>query len=383
MFHRKLTKPNKTTFLFGPRGTGKSTWIRTHFADARQYDLLDTTEMLRLSKAPGQFATELAALPSESWVVVDEIQKVPALLDEIHRLIEQRHLKFLLSGSSARKLKRGAANLLAGRAQLLHLFSLVSAEVDYRIDPHRVCRYGMLPMAYQAEDPQTYLRAYVETYLKEEITAEALTRNIGGFARFLEVAARQNGQVTNVASIARDAAVSRQTVQGYFDIVKDTLIGDWLPAWKLKRATKQIAHPKFYFFDAGVARALSGRLPYPPTPEELGPLVETFVLQEVQAYLQYSGRHYPLFFWSSHDKVEVDLLCETQRGFVAIEIKGATEWQPRFNKGLLRLQEEFGVAKPLHTFGVYTGTHPAHYESIQVLPLVEFLRQLWQGAIID
>lgn len=381
MFTRRLPPPKTSALLLGPRGTGKSTYIQQHFAQAKYYDLLDTAEQIRLSKAPAQLSAEVAAMPAGSWVVIDEIQKIPSLLDEVHRLIERQHLRFLLSGSSARKLKRGAANLLAGRAQLLHMFPLVSAEVDFAVDPLRQAQFGMLPMAYCADDPVPYLRAYAEVYLKEEILAEALTRNIGGFARFLEVAARQNGQVTNVANIGRDAEVSRQTVQGHFEILRDTLIGDWLPAWQLKRSTKQIAHPKFYFFDAGVTRALSGRLPYPPTSEETGPLMETLVLQEVRAYVAYAGLHYPLFFWSSPDRVEIDLLCETQRGFMAIEIKSAARWQTRFNKGLARITEEFGTKK-VRCYGLYTGAHQATHGHIRILPVIDFLRALWAGEIL-
>jgi len=170
------------------------------------------------------------------------------------------------------------------------------------------------------------------TYLQEEIRAEALTRNLGGFARFLEVAARQNAQLTNAAGIARDVGVSRQSVQNWFEILVDTLLGSWLPAWKLKRATKQVSHPKFYLFDSGVARALSGRLPYPVTTEERGGLLETLVHNELCAYLEYSGLAYPLFFWRTPDGVEVDFLCETAAGYAAIEVKAATAWRRNWGR---------------------------------------------------
>jgi predicted AAA+ superfamily ATPase len=197
---------------------------------------------------------------------------VPALLDEVHRLIESRRLRFVLSGSSARKRRRGGTNLLAGRAEIRRLYPLVSAEIGPGIDIDRMIEFGSLPLAVTGSDPKAFLRSYALTYLQEEIRAEALTRNLGGFARFLEVAARQNAQLTNAAGIARDVGVSRQSVQNWFEILGDTLLGSWLPAWKLKRATKQVSHPKFYLFDSGVARALSGRLPYPVTTEERGGL---------------------------------------------------------------------------------------------------------------
>ena len=294
MYTRFLPTPTRSVFLFGPRGTGKSTWIRDRFPDTVTYDLLDTGEALRLSKDPHALYRELAALPRGSWVVIDEVQKVPELLDEVHRLIESHRLRFVLSGSSARKLRRGGVNLLAGRAITTSMYPLVSAELAFEFDPERALRFGMLPMAVTTDVPQDYLRTYAETYLVQEIQAEALTRNLGAFARFLEIAARQNGQVTNATSIARDTGINRRTVQLHFEILTDTLIGFWLPPWKLKSATKQVRQSKFYFFDSGVARALSGRLPYPPTPEEMGPLAETFVLNELRAWLGYSGADYRL-----------------------------------------------------------------------------------------
>lgn len=381
MFTRKLRPPSGSFFLFGPRGTGKSTWIREHFARARIYDLLNTGESLRLSREPALLFREVQELSPGDWVVIDEVQKVPALLDEVHRLIETRQLNFLLSGSSARKLKRGAANLLAGRAAVEHILPFVSAEMSFRLNIEEALTTGTLPMAITGEDPVGYLTAYAQTYLQEEIRAEALTRNIGNFSRFLEIAARQNGQVTNVSAISRDAAVSRQTVQNYFEILDDTLIGYWLAPWKLKRATKQVSHPKFYLFDSGVARALSGRLPYPPTPEEQGTLLETLLFNELRAYVAYARLRYPLHYWRSYDGVEVDLLCETSTGFVAVEMKAGTRWDKRYNRGLNRMREEFGQQR-ITCYGVYRGDRAATWGAIQVLPVMEFLKRLWDGNVL-
>ena len=381
MYARFLSTPTQSILLFGPRGTGKSTWIRDRFPDTVTYDLLDTGEALRLSKNPNLLYRELATLSWGSWAVIDEVQKVPELLDEVHRLMETHGLRFVLSGSSARKLRRGGANLLAGRAVTTSMFPFVSAELSFEIDPERALRFGMLPMAVTADAPQDYLRTYADIYLVREIQAEALTRNLGAFARFLEIAARQNGQVTNAASIARDAAINRRTVQNHFEILTDTLIGFWLPAWKLKSATKQVRQSKFYFFDSGVARALGGRLFYPPTPEEMGPLAETFVLNELRAWLGYSGTDYRLYFWRSYDAVEVDVLCETVEGFVAIEIKASSRWEKRFNRGLRRVAD--GLGKDRTTcYGVYLGERAALWDDVHVLPLVDFLRRLWAGEVI-
>ena len=381
MYARLLTTPTRSILLFGPRGTGKSTWIRDRYPDAVIYDLLDTGEALRLSKDPHSLYRELATLSSGSWVVIDEVQKVPALLDEVHRLKETRGLRFVLSGSSARKLRRGGVNLLAGRAVTTSMFPLVSAELSFEIDPERALRFGMLPMAVTADPPQDYLRTYAETYLVQEIQAEALTRNLGAFARFLEVAARQNSQVTNAASIARDAGINRRTVQNHFEILIDTLIGFWLPAWKLKSATKQVRQSKFYFFDSGVARALGGRLFYPPTSEEMGPLAETFVLAELRAWLGYSRTGYRLYFWRSYDGVEADVVCETVEGFVAIEIKASSRWEKRFNRGLRRVADDLGKHRTT-CYGVYLGERAALWDDVHVLPLVDFLKRLWAGEII-
>lgn len=381
MYTRLLPTPTRSVLLFGPRGTGKSTWIRARFPDVPTYDLLNTGESLRLNREPGVLFDELEHLPTGSWAVVDEVQKAPALLDEVHRLIETRGLRFVLSGSSARKLRRGGVNLLAGRATTVSMFPLVSAELAFDVDVERSLRFGMLPLAVTEEDPQDYLRSYAETYLDQEIRAEALTRNLGAFARFLEVAARQNGQTTNAASIARDAGIARATVRNHFDVLTDTLIGYWLPAWKLKSATRQVTHSKFYLFDCGVARALSGRAAYPMTPEERGPLLETLVIGEMRAYLAYSGLRYPLHFWRNHHGTEVDVLCETARGFVGVEIKAGVRWERRFNRGLHTVRSDLG-ADCTTCHGVYMGTREAVVDGVSVHPVRGFLRRMWDGEIL-
>ena len=381
MYARLLPTPTRSVFLFGPRGTGKTTWIRDRFPTAATYDLLDTREALRLSKTPDALYRELAALPAGSWAVIDEVQKVPELLNEVHRLIESHGLRFVLSGSSARKLRRRGVNLLAGRAITTTLFPLVSAELDFDLDIERALSYGTLPTVLVGGDPLDYLRTYAETYLVQEVQAEALTRNLGTFARFLEIAARQNAQATNATSIARDAGIDRRTVQSHFAILADTLIGYWLPAWKLKSATKQVQQSKFYFFDGGVVRALSGRVPYPPTQDERGPLVETLILNEIRAFLGYSGRHYRLHYWRSYDGAEVDVLCETAAGFAAIEIKAATRWDRRFNRGLHRVRQHLDPRETA-CYGIYLGQRAALWDDVRVLPVLDFLKRLWNGEIL-
>jgi uncharacterized protein len=379
MYARIASPPEGSFLLFGPRGTGKSTWLRQHFASAIWYDLLDSREALRLEREPEILFRELSGCHPGSWVVLDEVQKVPAIMDEVHRLIEERGLRFVLCGSSGRKLKRGGANLLAGRALVERMFPLVSAELGEEFDAGKVMRFGTLPMVIGHTDPVGFLEAYATTYLNEEIRAEALARNVGAFSRFLEVAARQNGQVTNVTGIARDAGVGRTTVQNYFEILQDTLIGEWLLPWKLKCPNKQVGHPKFYLFDPGVARALSGRTPYPPAPEESGPLLETLIHRELKAHLAYRRLHYRLHFWRTHDGAEVDFLCETSTGWVGIEVKASNAWRNSFHRGLARLAGEFAN---LAAYGIYLGTRPAQFGPVAVLPVGEFLARLWSGEVI-
>ncbi|GJQ59219.1 MAG: ATPase [Candidatus Scalindua sp.] len=372
---------SSSAFLLGPRGTGKSTWIKHHFPNAITYDLLNTAEVIRFSRQPSLLYDETIHLPPKTTVVIDEIQKVPDLLNEVHRIIEDRNLFFILSGSSARKLRRSSVNLLAGRAITFYLFPFVSKEVGFDFDLKKQITYGMLPLSFLSEKPMRFLKTYAETYLKEEIKGEALTRNIGNFARFLEVAARQNGQITNVSSISRDAMVARQTVQGYFEILIDTLTGFWLYPWKLKTSTKQVAHPKFYFFDSGVVRALSGRLAYPILHEELGPLFETFIINELRAYLHYNDNEYPLYYWRSHGGNEVDIFLEQANEFLAIEIKSVKVWERKYNRGLHRLREELGEGK-VKCLGIFLGERVTKMDGIYIYPAMEFLRLLWKNQII-
>ena len=309
-------------------------------------------------------------------------------------LIESQRLKFILCGSSARKLRRGGVNLLAGRAVTKELFPLVSAELGSHLNLNRALSFGSLPIAVTEEGPEDYLRTYAETYLDQEIRSEALTRNLGSFTRFLEVAARQNGQTTNASSIARDSGVARTTVRDHFDLLVDTLIGYWLlatgywllatgyrlPAWKLKSSNKQVRQSKFYLFDCGVARALSGRLPFPPSHEERDPLLETFLLGEMRAYLAYSGLGYPLYYWRNYQGTEVDVLCETVTGFVALEIKASSRWERRFNRGMHKVRDSMGASKTC-CIGVYLGERESLVDDVRVYPVQSFLERLWNGEI--
>lgn len=388
MYARLLRLPTRSAFLFGPRGTGKSTWIRSQFSSGLEvkpiiYDLLSTKEHLRLTHNPDLFYQELRDAQPGSWVVVDEIQRVPRLLDEVHRLMEERKLKFLLTGSSARRLKKESVNLLAGRAIKLELFPMVSRELGRDFKLRDALRYGTLPVVLGHEDRDAVLSSYAEVYLDQEIRTEAFVKDLGGFSRFLEIAARSNGQVTNLSNIAKDAEVHRITVAGYFDVLVDTLVGTWLPAWRLKKKNKQVIHPKFYFFDPGVVRALSGRIAFPSLPEEEGFLLETILLGEIRAFLSYHGKKYPMAFWKSHQSSsEVDLIIETPKGYVAIEIKASRRWEHRFENGLRQIRGEM-KGKILETYGVFLGERVlTTSERIPVYPAERFLEKLWDSKII-
>jgi predicted AAA+ superfamily ATPase len=324
----QLDRVKGSAFLFGPRMTGKTTLIR-NLQKAASYDLLDPEEELRLKQSPSLFWEEIQAFPKNSLVVVDEIQKVPALLNYAQKGIEELGLRFILSGSSARKLRRGGANLLGGRAHDLRLHPLTEREMGSRFDLSRALQYGTLPKFAETavegdlEETKSLLRAYYTIYIKEEIQAEALTRNVGAFQRFLNVAAQANGQVIEFQNISRECSVPASTVKEYFAILEDTLIGEFL--WPWDRSERKKARPKFFFFDTGVVRSIQNRLSDPPTNQELGFLFETWFIRELIRLRDYLRKSHEFYFWreGSH---EIDVLV-MNRGepVLAVECKSGNE----------------------------------------------------------
>lgn len=382
MYTRSLRPPKHSFFLFGPRGTGKTTWLRSVLKKAKWFDLLRSVELLKLMRDPDQFRFEVEALHKGSWIVVDEIQKFPALLNEIHSLIADHGNKysFALSGSSARKLKRLKANLLAGRVINRKFFPLTGAELNYDLHLDDLLRFGTLPKI--CADPLNrvdILEAYVANYIKEEIQQEALVQNLASFARFLQVAAIMNGQVLNVSNIARDAGVARPTVQRYFDTLVDTLIGCWLPAWRPRAKIKEVAHPKFYFFDTGVVRAVQNRLREPLESAERGPLLETLVLHELRSWINVSGCGGELFYWRTPSGSEVDFIWTRGKKNVAIEVKSAPVWKKEHGSALNQLFDEGRVQK---CFGVYGGNARLKDRAVDVLPVKDFMRDLSRGKVL-
>lgn len=328
MFRRVLALPaRRSALVLGPRQVGKSTFVAAALpATAWTIDLLQHDVFLRYSKDPALFRVEVEerARRGTGVVFVDEVQKIPALLDEIHGLIERRTLRFVLTGSSARKLRRGGANLLAGRAAILRMHPLVVEEHGEHFDLERALRLGALPavVAASEDEGRDLLRDYAETYLREEVQAEALVRNLGGFARFLDVAAAQNGDLVNSASIARDAALSSRTVLEYYQILEDTLLGFPLEAWRRGVRARLAAHPRFYLFDTGVTNALNRRLTRALDPVTRGRLFEQWFVLECRRLIDYAVSEARLFFWRTNHGAEVDLLVEKHGALLAaIEIK--------------------------------------------------------------
>lgn len=382
MYARLLPLPERSFFLFGPRGTGKTTWLRQVLPQALWFDLLRTQTFLELSQRPEVFRQQVEALPRGGWVVVDEVQRVPALLNEVHALMSERGVacRFALSGSSARKLKRMDVNLLAGRAINRQFFPLTAAELDHRYDVERVLKFGLLPQV--CADPDyavDTLEAYVANYLREEIQQEALVKRLDAFARFLHIAALMNGQIVNIAGIARDAAVARPTVQGYFDTLADTLIGFWLPAWQRRAKVKEVASPKFYLFDPGVARALSGRLRESLDGQERGFLLETWVLHELRAAIACQNLGGELRYWRTPSGSEVDFIWTRAKRAVGVEVKASTTWRSEFGGPLKEMLAEGTVQSG---FGIYTGTAELKDGDLRVLPLPRFLKELAEGRLL-
>lgn len=361
---------NKSYFLLGPRQTGKSFLIRKSLGDYRYYDLLKTDVFLKLSRSPHRIREEI--LESDKIVIIDEIQKLPSLLDEVHSLIEEKGIHFLLTGSSARKLKRKGTNLLGGRARTKHLHPLIYRELTDQFDLVKALDIGLIPSIYLSDSPHEDLESYVGTYLKEEIAAEALVRNIPAFSRFLSVAGLSNGSIINYSNIASDAEVPKSTVQEYFQILRDTLIGRDLPAWKKSKKRKAFSTSKFYLFDIGVARFLQNRKGLTVRTPEFGESFETYLYHELNAYCSYTGNG-ELSYWRSTSGFEVDFILN---GKTAIEAKGKSNVTSRDCKGLRALQEE-----KMHKDYMIVSLEntPREVDGIKILPWTEFLCRLWEG----
>ncbi len=320
----------KSYFLFGPRQTGKSTFVKSLLTDKDLYiDLLPQRNFLNYAKNPGSVREEILAhlkRHNDPLCVIDEIQKIPPLLDEVHELIESKRVRFILTGSSARKLKRGGANLLAGRAYTYRLFPLTFTELGSCFDLERALRIGTLPVLWGTgtEDSLEFLKSYTETYLKEEVAAEGLVRNIGPFAQFLDIAAANDGETVNFNNIARECSVSVKPVQQYCQILEDTFLAFKIPAWNRSERRRLVSHPRYYFFDTGVTNILAHTLTNQLNPKILGRRFEQFVICQLMAFIDYKRMDFQLFYWRTNHGAEVDvLICQGSRIVCALEIKSS------------------------------------------------------------
>ena len=379
MIERKLQITNEldgSIFLFGARQTGKSTILRQQFPKAIYIDLLDTEIKTRFSHRPVLLYEMLKDKPENTLVIIDEIPEVPELLNEVHRLISEYNLLFILCGSSARKLKRKGKNTLGGRALPVYLYPFVSAEIaDFNID--RAVNYGMLPPHYLAKNPSRMLSAYIQVYLKEEIKEEALVRNLNSFQRFLEVAALTDGEMINYNNIAQDCGVSSTTVSSYFDILEDTLIGYRIPAYRKVMKRRLVQAPRFYYFDVGVANHLLHRKDMVRGTEEYGHAFEHLVIQELYAYMHYNHSEEQLSYWRTYTGIEVDAIIGDAR--VAIEIKSVEEVKNKHLKGLKTFGEEYPQSRRIIvSFDRINRT----IDNIECIYIKDFLTHLWNSKIV-
>ncbi len=379
MYNRVLSLSESETnslFLFGARQTGKTSLLRERFPKCIYYDLLEFDTMMRFRQRPSLLRDLLMDVPNERLVVIDEIQQVPELLNEIHLLISRKQLRFILCGSSARKLRRNSVNTLGGRALPTYLYPLVSAEIpDFNLI--RAVNNGMMPAIYPLENPRRQIQAYVDVYLKEEIMAEALVRNLMGFSNFLRAAAITNGEIVNYQNIAQDCGVGAKTVKEYFSILTDTLIGYMIPAYTRTNKRSVVQAPRFYFFDVSIPNFMLNRSELLPGSPEFGHAFEHFFIQELVAYLGYHNSIEPLSYWRTYTGLEVDAVIGEAR--VAIEFKSVTEVRTSHLKNLKRFAEDFPNARlvivTLDKLSRKMGNVESYYA-------YDFLKLLWEGKII-
>ncbi|HUY58901.1 MAG TPA: DUF4143 domain-containing protein [Solirubrobacteraceae bacterium] len=372
--------PHGSFFLLGLRGVGKSTWIRQQLPDAHRFDLLDEGLYQDLLADPAPFAGELRRLDPGSWVVVDEIQRLPGLLNEVHRFIEERGLRFALLGSSARKLRAAGVNLLGGRALWREMFPLTPEELGEDFDLGRTLEVGALPLVLDSDSPQETLRAYVQLYLREEIKGEALVRNLPGFARFLPVAGLFHGQLLNVAGIARDAGVARTTVEGYLSVLEDTLLARRLPAYEARLRVRERKHPKLYWTDPGVARAAKGARG-PVAPEESGPLLEGWMHTLLRTYMAERELADEVAYWAptASKGLEVDFVLRRGTELCALEVKAARRVHPGDMAGLRAIGELPGLQRRVL---IHRGDRPTRTEDgIDAWPVETFLEALEEDRL--
>ena len=375
MFERLINKPlgsRKSFFLFGPRGTGKTTWLKHNLPDALFINLLQSEFYNRLSANPG-YLREIIPPNYRDWIIIDEVQRIPAILNEVHDLIETYRLDFIMTGSSARTLRRKGVNLLAGRALTYHMHPLSVIEQEDAFSLRSSIQLGHLPARFSEVSPDKYLKDYVQTYLREEVMQESLTRNIGHFSRFLEVASFSQGQTINISSVAREARIERPVAENYFSILEDLLIAVRLPVFSHKAKRRLISQKKFYFFDAGVYRAIRPTGPLDSDAEMDGPALETLVLQELRAINDYLECGYQIHFWRTRNQLEIDFILYGPNGLLAIETKRSRQVQYKETRALREFKKDY---PPATCYVFYGGSTPLYIDDITVLPIEYALKNL-------
>ena len=371
MYKRFFHPPSTSYFLFGPRGTGKTTWLHQEYPDAIWIDLLDTETFKSLSSSPGLVRDISLGGGSKRVVVIDEVQKVPEMLSEVHKLIEEkRGLQFILTGSSARKLKREGVDLLAGRALLEKMPPLYAGEMGTDFSLKNALILGMVPLIINAEDPIRTLKSYAGLYLKEEVQAEGLVRKVGDFARFLEIISFSHGSVINTSNIARECHVDRKTVENYQQILEDLLLCFYLPVFSRRAKRELSVHPKFYFFDCGIFRSFRPASAFDMASELEGLSLEGLVAQHLRAWCEQQMETNTLSFWRTRAGLEVDLIVFGPTTFLAIEVKNSAEVQPAYLRGLQSFKEDYPEATPLL---LYRGKQRLLQKGVLCLPVEDFL----------
>ena len=379
MYNRKqvfIGSEQESIFFWGARQTGKSTLLKTLFPNALWFDLLLSDEYERLSKKPELLREIILANRNVSLVIIDEIQRLPDLLNEVHWLISNHKVRFILSGSSPRKILRGGFNLLGGRALRYELYPLISVEIP-DFDLIRALNHGLLPRHYDSANPRKLLSSYIGSYLQDEIVAEARIRNVHTFSRFLEVAALTNGEMINYTNIASDCGISAKTIKEYFQILEDTLIGRYLPSFQKRPKRRVITAPKFYMFDIGITNYLLNRTKIEKGTELFGKAFEHFIYQEIYAHSRYSDVNYPMYYWRTASQIEIDFVLGDHE--VAIEVKATDQATVRHLKGLKAFAEEYDVKKLIL---VSNDPLTRLVDVLEILPWKVFLERLWKDEII-
>jgi predicted AAA+ superfamily ATPase len=379
MYPRIFSPPNKTSFfLFGPRGSGKSSWLKFYFKTANYIDLLDAELYNDLIAYPKNLSAYIK--DPRMPIIIDEVQKIPALLDEVHRLIELKKYLFVLTGSSARKLKTSGVNLLAGRALTYNLYPLTSVEMGQDFDLQAALKYGLLPMATSSSHPEKFLQSYLTTYLKEEVQQEGLTRNMPAFHRFLQAASFSQGAPLNVSRVASECSVDRKVVEDYFSILRDLLLSYELPVFSKRAKRELITKSKFYFFDAGVYRIIRPTGPLDSKSEINGFALETLVLQNIKAINDYRELGYEIFYWHTRKHQEVDLVLYGKKRLIAIEVKSSARLRSNDFQSLQLFKEDYPMAE---TFLIYAGNEEKTLHGTKILPAQLFFDEIEAFLTLD